>query len=409
MLSSIKPSAISLFTGAGGLDIGFERAGFRIISGIEINKKYFQTLLINKQKEISISEGESFHLEKTILINDDIRAVELEKLNPDNQVVDCIIGGPPCQSFSSAGKQKTIFDPRGALIYEFVRTIQYFMPKTFLLENVRGLVTARGKNNEPGEILHDLLKKFQEVGYSCRVGLLNSADYGSFQRRVRCFIIGTRISNAPTFPMPTHSKNPVLSFIPEYQQHKWKTLADFLEIHMDNDRSNWIYPTPELYDQLRNITDGSGLKSVGRVEATRPSGHWGYRQGTFISDLTLPARTVTGSSSQDWIRLKDGTLRRLTLKEVALLQGFPKEWEFYGSKADAYQQIGNAVPTVFGELIGNALYKHLFDDKVNSSLKSDIIPIPLPSDIIEAIRYTKYDSARNREYRAYTLRAVDGE
>ena len=175
-----------------------------------------------------------------------------------------------------------------------------------------------------------------------------------------------------------------------------------LALFSDKDETNWVRPTTELNEQLRGIPEGSGLKSKGRIEATRPNGHWGYRQGTFIADQTKPARTVTGSSSQDWIRLSDGSLRRLTEKEIAMLQGFPPEWVFCGTKADRFQQIGNAVPTVFGLLLGKTIADYLKGGYENLPKDNETV---LPKDIRESIRYTIYDNERNGQYRANAQKA----
>lgn len=392
-------NAVSIFTGAGGLDIGFERAGFRTISALEIHPQYCDTIRTNQGKQIHIGDSSRTYFEDTNILNADICTVSsadlLNGFTPDD--IDCLIGGPPCQSFSSAGKQQSIFDKRGTLIYEYLRIIKELRPKTFLFENVRGLITAKGYNNEPGEILIELLKSFYDLGYSCRVALLNAAEYGAYQARVRCFIVGSRLAAAPFFPQKQYAKEEEISFIPEMSRKKWRTLGDFLKDYADNDESHWIRPTEELATALNNIESGKGLRSTGRVEATRPGGHWGYRQGTFIADLDKPARTVTGSSSQDWIRLPDGTLRRLTLQEVAGLQGFPEEWVFCGKKSDQYQQIGNAVPAIFGELLGGMLAEYI-QGKYKEYPENN--PMELPSDIKENIRYTKYDNSKNGEFRA---------
>lgn len=391
--------AVSIFTGAGGLDIGFERAGFDIISTLEIHPQYCDTIRLNQSKKIPITEtteGKTF-FQGTKIINADIAKICGDDLTITPQTVDCLIGGPPCQAFSSAGKQQSIFDKRGTLIYEYFRILNELKPKTFLFENVRGLVTARGRKAEPGEILKELLDMFSGAGYNCRVRLLNAAEYGAYQRRVRCFIIGSNIAAAPFFPDPLFSEKEEISLIPEMGRQRWRTLGEYLDKYADLDESGWIRPSMELAEQLNSIPCGKGLKSKGRVEATRPGGHWGYRQGTFIADLSKPARTVTGSSSQDWIRMSDGSLRRLTLKEVAGLQGFPDEWEFCGSKADQYQQVGNAVPTVFGEILGKTLADYLKGGYLSMPANNEP---ELPKDIKEAIRYTKYDHEKNGAYRA---------
>lgn len=386
--------AISIFTGAGGLDIGFEKAGFETITANEIHPKYCETITTNKQKSIPISEGRTYFQNATI-INKDIREVSSEELLNGNSDIDCLIGGPPCQAFSSAGKQLSIYDERGSLVYEYLRILSEIQPKTFLFENVRGLVTARGINNEPGEVLKELLARFNDAGYNCNVGLLNSADFGSYQRRVRCFIIGSRIGEAPALPFGNYTDKQTDSLF-DFDLKKWRSLGEFLQSNADTDESEWVRPTASLATALANIPDGSGLKSSGRPEATRPNGHWGYRQGTFIADKSKPARTVTGSSSQDWIRLDDGTLRRLTFNEVKALQGFPDEWEFCGSKSDRFQQVGNAVPIVFGEEIGRTLIDYL---ESSHRKKVRVNPFDIPSDIIRAIRYTKRDNEKNGSYR----------
>ena len=402
--SKTKHTAVSIFTGAGGLDIGFERAGFSVVSANEIHPNYCETIRVNQSRSINIQRTNATYFSDTQIINDDIKNVTSKQLMNGNDQIDCLIGGPPCQAFSSAGKQLSIFDERGALIYEYLRILSEMQPKTFLFENVRGLITARGRTGEPGEVIIELLKRFKEAGYNCKVALLNAAEYGSYQRRVRCFIVGSKIAAAPDFPYPTYAEEEEYSLIPELCRKKWRTLGEFLDLYADQDENEWVRPTPELNELLRDVPEGSGLKSKGRVEATRPSGHWGYRQGTFIADKTKPARTVTGSTSQDWIRLDDNSLRRLTLREVALLQGFPDEWFFCGTKADQFQQVGNAVPTVFGEVLGKMIAEYLDGGFKKYPLTNDIA---LPKDIQESIRYTKYDNEKNGDFRARSQRIIE--
>lgn len=395
--------AISLFTGAGGLDIGFEQAGFETVAAVEISTPFCNTIIQNQANQIQIPGSNRFYFQDTKILNRDISTVTSEELNPNGFEIDCLIGGPPCQAFSSAGKQDSIFDHRGTLIYEYLRLLRELKPKVFLFENVRGLVTARGKNCEPGEVLMGLVHMIKSEGYHCRVTLLNSADFGSPQRRVRCFIIGSRIGIAPEFPQATHGDSKSTPSLFCNRLKPWNTLGAFLREHADNDSQNWTRPTENLLKDLSSIPEGKGLKSPGRTEATRPSGHWGYRQGTFIADLKKPARTVTGSSSQDWIRLKDGTLRRITMREAAGLQGFPDEWVFCGSKTNKFQQIGNAVPIVFGKVLGDTLYNYLSINQIESPSTSDCIISP---KIIESIRYTKYDYEKNGLYRANRIESI---
>lgn len=374
---------VSLFSGAGGLDIGLERAGLQAASLCEIEKVFCDTLRSNQGWRHCDNHA---YLESAQIINADLREISHRDLY-SGQDLDLIVGGPPCQAFSSSGKQLSILDPRGALVAEFYRIVDALKPKMFLFENVRGLVTARDKTGEPGGVITQLIHILEEIGYSCRAELLNSADYGAYQRRVRCFIIGSRKGKAPAFPEPGFEKDGGLF------GENWRSLEDFLSVHADNDEAEFSYPSPQLAAQLEDIPSGSGIKSPGKAEATRPNGHWGYRQGTFIADLNLPARTVTGSASQDWVRW-NGKLRRLTFHEVKLLQGFPADWIVEGSKAQRYKQIGNAVPTVFGEALGKVIAAHL-----KHFPQGNPVRIGIPDSFKGYMEYTKKDHARNKSAR----------
>lgn len=366
------------------MDVGLERAGLSPISLCEIEKTFCETLKAN-QGWIH-SDGKTY-LGKARIINADIRELSRSDLF-QGEDLDLLVGGPPCQAFSSSGKQLSVLDPRGALVSEFCRMVSELRPKMFLFENVRGLVTARDARGEPGGVISELVSILSEAGYSCRVGLLNAADFGAHQRRVRCFILGSRQGEAPEFPKPTHHRRPGL-FEP-----RWRSLDEFLSTYADTEASNHVFPSPALEAQLRGLPEGSGIKSPGRAEATRPAGHWGYRQGTFIADRSLPARTVTGSASQDWIRW-EGKLRRLTLREVKLLQGFPEDWKVLGTKAHQFKQIGNAVPSAFGEHLGRIISSHLSAFPTSAPVR-----IELPASLKAAMEYTKRDHERNRDSRS---------
>jgi len=252
-------------------------------------------------------------------------------------------------------------------------------------------------------VLLQLVRRFEAAGYGVNVAVLNAADYGAYQRRVRCVIVGVDSGMAPEFAPPTHSKvagsNGLLF---AHAVRPWRTLGDFLDSHADTNEASWTRPTPKLEDALAEVPAGSGLKSAGVIEATRPGGHWGYRQGTFIADKSLPARTVTGSSSQDWIRLDDGSLRRLTLAEVARLQGFPRHWRFDGNKAAQFKQVGNAVPAMLGEVVGVTIRDFLATYSARKSASSR----PLPARITKAMDYTKREERRNGHSRRARVAAA---
>lgn len=385
-------SAVSLFSGAGGLDIGLERAGFKTLALSELEPIYAETLRQNSG--VLRGDGRAY-MTGARIIQADIRELSGRDLSADARV-DCLIGGPPCQSFSSSGKQLSILDPRGSLVADFIRMVEEIRPASFIFENVRGIVTARDHMGKPGGVVRQIYAALEALGYSCRAGLLNAADYGAFQRRVRCFIIGVRSGQAPAFPYPTHEST--ADAIHSLFSRPWRTLGEFLEQYADLDPQNYVFPTATLNSELESLPDGTGLKSRGNAEPTRPGGHWGYRQGTFIADKSLPARTVTGSSSQDWVRWQ-GVLRRLTLLEVKRLQGFPDDWVICGNKSDRFKQIGNAVPTVFGQVLGETLRDHLNKAGANSEIKR----VPFPKQFEGYISYTERDHARNASARKIHL------
>jgi DNA (cytosine-5)-methyltransferase 1 len=380
---------VSLFSGAGGLDIGLERAGLSAISLCEIERAFCDSL---EENSGWIHTDGRAYFEDAKIIHADIKDVDIETLTQGSKLVDLVVGGPPCQAFSSSGKQLSVLDPRGALVSEFVSSVDTIRPKMFLLENVRGLVTARDANGQPGGVISDIISQFEEIGYSVRAGLLNAADYGGYQRRVRCFLIGSSSGYAPDFPVPTRTKKADM-LLP-----KWRSLQEFMELFGDEKPENYTYPTAELFEKLIDIPNGSGLKSAGKAEPTRPGGHWGYRQGTFIADLGLPARTVTGSASQDWIRWK-GDLRRLTFNEIKELQGFPSDWVFCGTKGARYKQIGNAVPALFGELLGQAIIRQL-----DAFPNEPPVKLGVPKMFKGYIDYTIRDHNRNASARTVQKR-----
>ena len=176
---------LSLFSGAGGLDLGFERAGFEIIAANEYDKTIWETYEKNH---------------KARLIKKDIREILSDELPKS----DGIIGGPPCQSWSEAGSLRGINDPRGKLFYEYIRILKDIQPKFFLAENVKGMLSKRNTN-----AVRDIIKEFEEAGYNVFIKLLNAFDYGVAQDRERVFYVGFRkdlnISHFE-FPYPIKEK-----------------------------------------------------------------------------------------------------------------------------------------------------------------------------------------------------------
>lgn len=402
--ASDTPTLISLFTGAGGLDLGLEMAGFRTVTALDNDRRCIETLETNQARRI-IGPHDVPYLAGARIVGASVADVTGDDLRPDAAPrtwrPDLLAGGPPCQPFSSAGKQMSLDDPRGRLFEHFVRIARELRPRYILFENVRGIVTARGPSGEPGEVLHRIRGAFEELGYGTSFALLNAADYGLPQRRVRCFMMAALRGVVPQFPAPTHGSGS--GFFTHARLKPWVTLRSFLQGRPEPTPTEVVRPTPRLSAKLHSLPEGSGLKSPGAREATRPGGHWGYKQGTFIADQSKPARTVTAAATQDWVRSGDGTLRRLTVRECASLQGFPDDWEFAGSQADRFRQVGNAVPTVFGSVLGEVLRRTLLE---HAGSKAKAHSVPFPEKFAVAIQYTRREAARNGPSRA-RVRSLD--
>lgn len=396
-----RPTVISLFTGAGGLDLGLEMAGFQTVSALDFDEDCVASLRANQEAKIAGPDGHPF-LGNAKLLHADVAKLSRRDLLPagakDDWVPDLLAGGPPCQPYSSAGKQLGLDDPRGRLFEHFVRLARELKPKLILFENVRGLVTAPGPDGVPGEALSLVRDEFEKIGYGTTFALLNSADFGAPQRRVRMFMLAARQWPLPVFPEPTHSKDPVPNLFGG--QLPWVSLGQFLKGQPRPPEDEMDLPSARLAELLAEVPPGSGLKSAGARESTRPGGHWGYKQGTFVADTKKPARTVT-AATQDWVR-QDGVLRRLTWRECAGLQGFPPEWTFVGGKASKYRQIGNAVPSIFGVVLGEALLSALSKSKKGLPVES----APWPADFEVAVKYTKREKARNGESRRLAREAL---
>ncbi|MGW3403709.1 DNA cytosine methyltransferase [Streptomyces zhihengii] len=393
-----QPTLISLFSGAGGLDIGLERAGFHTVTATDFDANCVNTLQTVKDLAIPVRGKPGLrHLDGTRLIHASAEELKASDLRPEGVTSkwrpDVLAGGPPCQPFSSAGRQKGIEDPRGKLFLEFVSLAEQLKPRLILFENVRGLVTAKTPDGEPGGVLRLIRQSFEEIGYATRFKLLNAADFGSAQRRIRLFMFAARDRSLPHFPEPTHGKDAGGMLASDLKP--WVSLGEFLSAQPAANPEDIVVPTGSLVDELADLAPGTGVKSQGIVEANRPSGHWGYRQDRFLADLSLPARTIRAATTPDWIRTEDGSLRRLTWRECAALQGFPREWEIQGTLAAKFRQIGNAVQADMAEKLGLML-----KTSIDRNKRSSPVSAPWPAEFQKWMAYTAMEHQTNGKHRA---------
>lgn len=386
------PDVVSLFSGLGGLDAGLEAAGWTCAYATDLDARAVESL--NANRNFRLPNGRAF-LADAKVERGDIRRLDgrelLAKIGRRRGEIDLLAGGPPCQSWSSAGHQLGFDDPRGQLIAEYLRVAAELDCRYLLFENVRGLVTARGADGVPGSALSWLRERLFHLGWQTHVELLNAADFGVAQRRVRLVLIGCRTGDLPAFPRPTHSKGSAEGRPP------WRSLEGRLAEIEPPSIDEIIRPTGKLALELASIPPGSGVKSPGKREATRPGGHWGYKQGAFVADPRLPARTVTANAQQDWIIDPELGLRRLSPRECAALQSFAPGWRIEGRRADCYRLIGNAVPPLLAQAVGAALLSaHNHAGEVEQGWAH---LAPLPERLRSAIAYTQSEERRNGQSR----------
>lgn len=391
---------ISLFSGAGGFDLGLERAGWDCLFAADFDAVAIRTLQANRGREIGSGRRA---LTDAVIEQADVRTLTgagiLSRIGATRGSVPLLAGGPPCQSWSSGGRQRGFDDPRGRLVEEYLRIASEVDARWLVFENVRGLLTARGPDGVPGSALAHFRQRLLQQGWQTRVELLNAADYGVPQRRVRLILLGYRAGDAPSIPEPTHGHAGAPS---------WISLGDCLAAIDPPTEDEIIRPTGKMALELADLPPGTGAKSPGKRESTRPGGHWGYKQGAFIADLRLPARTVTASSQQDWIRDPVLGLRRLSPRECAAIQTFPSDWVLEGKRTDQYRLVGNAVPPLLATKVGAALRSHI-DTVATAAPRGWDTLQPLPARLQSAIHYTAREERRNgASRRTASERAIGG-
>jgi len=284
-------------------------------------------------------------------------------------------------------------DPRGRLFHDFIRVANALDARWVLLENVRGLLTARGPDGQPGSALNLIRSDLLNAGFQTTVSLLNAADFGVAQRRVRLFMVGFRVGDVPPFPQATHSKTPSFE-----GSHPWVTLGDAIKTVGDLSADEIFRPVGKMAEDLEDILPGRGVKSPGKAERTRPNGHWGYKQGAFVADPAQSARTVTAGAQQDWIRDPIHGLRRLSPRECAAIQSFPLAWKFKGNVQAQYRLIGNAVPPLLAAAIGKSMRAHLNLEAPSAAISFDEV-LPLPDRLAYHVRYTQREEKSNGQSR----------
>jgi DNA (cytosine-5)-methyltransferase 1 len=379
----MKYRVVDLFAGVGGLSYGFAHdEAFTILAANEILEPMARAYSANHP---------------TVKVyNKDIKEFSIADLAHDFGVkegdIDIVVGGPPCQAYSTVGK-RLIDDPRGKLFQEYFRLIKELRPKLFVFENVKGLLSMQG-----GQLIKTIIALFESIGYHMNMRLLNAADYGAPQIRERVILVGTQSARPFLYPQPTH-------FNPELGEPRNKGLKPYVSLgealgdlpsiksgeratsyacEPQNDYQRAMREgAPEVIEEhetarnnerlvalMEALPDGGSPKDV--AEELRPKSGFAncYCKLWWNRPSTTITRNLGCPSSSRCVHPRDS--RPLTTREGARLQGFPDHYIFCGSRADKHLQIGNAVPTFLSVAITVAVKSYLADSQQGGALEMAI-------------------------------------
>lgn len=329
-----KYSVISLFSGCGGLDLGFN-GGFSFLNEL-YPQNNFELIWANDIDEASCGTFKKYFGHD--IVCGDITEILSGKHNsslfdkPIPEHADVVLGGFPCQDFSHAGNRKGFNSARGLLYQSMVKVVKRTKPLIFVAENVKGLMTM-----DHGEALRTIVKDFETLGYNVTYKLLTAADYGVPQKRERIIIVGTKKGELPRFEHP----EPIL------------------------DKQNWVSLKKAIGD-LENLEEGAVANHYWSKAKMFP----GTQGNTFVSsDKPGPTMRTEHHGNIEWHWNKK---RRLSAREAARIQSFPDDFIFYPSTSSAYKQIGNAVPPVMGWHIAKAVQQLLDASFSSEELEQDL-------------------------------------
>ena len=350
-----QPRVLSLFSGAGGLDIGFCQESFKIVACIEIDQDACDTLAANAGK----------HLEKSTKIYcKDITKIAPDQLRKEIGEIDFMIGGPPCQSFSAAGRRAGggygVNDTRGSLFWYYAQLIKEFQPKGFLFENVKGILQANKKSD-----WDTIQASFSELGYNLNHTIIDAADFGTPQHRERLILVGLREQASFQFPRPSHGPNSITNQPFLTPRTAFEDIDDPYEV---------VPKYSGKYGHLLvNIPPGFNyLFYTERMSHPTPLFAWRSKFSGFLYKLDPDEPTKTLVAHQGKY---DGPFhwrnRKLTIPELIRIQGYPSSYEFVGSKISVQKQIGNSVAPKMGRALAKAVAKQLFGKKNDVELLGD--------------------------------------
>lgn len=373
----IRPTALSLFAGAGGCSLGFQQAGFNVLFATDINDNAVASYRHNfPETPCEVAD-----------IRDLGPEVLLEKIGLRSGELDVLLGGPPCQGFSSAG-MKSAEDPRNSLVQHYVRLLEGMRPKWFIMENVEGLLT-----NDGGTHVRDALQAFIKAGYIVNLEKIYAQGYGVPQRRKRVLIVGNRLGHDFIFPeastmfsgnifrkgeftfstatsdLPpaTTKAGDPLSYtrtpdneLQAYLRGNAKAVTDHFSPLLSDlqlERVRGLAPGQTMKDLPERLQHASFQKRANRrvMDGTPVERRGGSPSGLKRFFADEPSLTITSAATREFVHPKEDRL--LTLRECARLQTFPDSFVFVGSAPSRIQQIGNAIPPILARTVAEHISK----------------------------------------------------
>lgn len=362
---------LSFFSGAGGLDLGFERAGIPSIFYCENYREARMTLAKNRPEAA---------LSGDITTLDAATVRELSGIG--DRDVDVMSGGPPCQAFSTAGARRAFADPRGNVFLKYLSLANDLRPRYLIIENVRGLLStpyplSPGSEPVKGGALHLILQQLNEMGYQTSFNLYNAANYGAAQIRERVVLVAKRDGSPMPWIKPTHSDIPALQ--EKFGLKPWRTFKDIVDNLPEGiEHHHTQFPEKRL-EYFKKLKGGEYWSSLPVADQKKAMGKayelTGGRTGFYRRiSFDRPSPTLVTSPTMPATDLCHPTeLRPLSIEEYKAVQGFPTDWWIAGSLTDIYKQVGNAVPVELGEAIGRAV---LEDMQGNSEDNDEFMDFP---------------------------------
>ena len=344
--------AISLFSGAGGMDVGVLQAGFDIKACVEIDKNCCATLRENikrKKRNTLVYEGDIRELSPGTI---------LEEIELQAGQVDLLFGGPPCQAFSQIGKQKSLEDERGLLLYQMIRYAEAIQPRAIMMEQVKGLLTAKDLSGKSGGVFESFVAQLEEMDYVPKWRVMLAAQYGVPQLRERVFIVATKKPNGFKFPDPTHDKpercDSLFALLP------YTTVGEVIkgirnpvrkgETSEIPDDSHYDVTPARDRERIHGVPEGKNLSSQTQLPKEQICGLTKKDTTKFLRlDRNKPSNTLRGGE----IFYHPTEDRYLTPREYMRIHGYPDDYVLRGPirgrtgtvrDLDQHRQIGNSVP-----------------------------------------------------------------